>query len=174
MGDGGQVAITSFEVDVDTVGVSVQDNGQGMTQETMTHLFEPFFTSKKGYGTGLGLSITYGIVKKLGGDIKVKMVGDPKTGRRNIELVSKGGEITLVVPEELSMDLDIEIKSTKSARRHYQIYSEFDIKIDEETESSWYSSDKKRYTYGTGIVKGGDNKVIIKTVNGDVYINKGA
>ncbi len=72
VGDGGQVAITSFEVDVDTVGVSVQDNGQGMTQETMTHLFEPFFTTKKGYGTGLGLSITYGIVKKLGGDIKVK------------------------------------------------------------------------------------------------------
>ena len=70
--DGGKVAITSFEVDMDTVGVTIQDNGQGMTQETMTHLFEPFFTTKKGYGTGLGLSITYGIVKKLGGDIKVK------------------------------------------------------------------------------------------------------
>jgi two-component system NtrC family sensor kinase len=69
--DGGQVSITSFEVDVDTVGVSIQDNGQGMTQETMTHLFEPFFTTKRGYGTGLGLSITYGIVKKLGGDIRV-------------------------------------------------------------------------------------------------------
>ena len=69
---GGKVAITSFEVDADTVGVAIQDNGQGMTQETMTHLFEPFFTTKKGYGTGLGLSITYGIVKKLGGDIKVR------------------------------------------------------------------------------------------------------
>jgi two-component system, NtrC family, sensor kinase len=69
--DGGQVAITSFEVDVDTIGVSIQDNGQGMTPETMSHLFEPFFTTKRGYGTGLGLSITYGIVKKLGGDIKV-------------------------------------------------------------------------------------------------------
>jgi len=69
--DGGQVSVTSFEADVDTIGVSVQDNGQGMTQDTMTHLFEPFFTTKKGYGTGLGLSITYGIIKKLGGDIKV-------------------------------------------------------------------------------------------------------
>jgi two-component system NtrC family sensor kinase len=70
--DGGRVAITSFEVDVDTVGVTIEDNGQGMTQETMKHLFEPFFTTKKGYGTGLGLSITYGIIKKLGGDIKVR------------------------------------------------------------------------------------------------------
>jgi len=70
--EGGKVAITSFEVDTDTVGVTIEDNGPGMTQETMTHLFEPFFTTKKGYGTGLGLSITYGIVKKLGGDIKVR------------------------------------------------------------------------------------------------------
>ena len=43
-----------------------------MTQETMEHLFEPFFTTKKGYGTGLGLSITYGIIKKLSGEIKVR------------------------------------------------------------------------------------------------------
>jgi two-component system NtrC family sensor kinase len=69
--DGGNVAITSFEVDAETVGVTIQDNGQGITREAMAHLFEPFFTTKKGYGTGLGLFITYGIVKKLGGDIKV-------------------------------------------------------------------------------------------------------
>jgi two-component system, NtrC family, sensor kinase len=69
---GGQVAISSFAVDDDTVGVAIQDNGQGMTPDTMEHLFEPFFTTKKGHGTGLGLSITYGIIKKLGGDIKVK------------------------------------------------------------------------------------------------------
>jgi len=69
--DGGKVTITSFEVDADTVGVTIEDNGQGMTRETMAHLFDPSFTTKKGYGTGLGLFITYGIVKKLGGEIKV-------------------------------------------------------------------------------------------------------
>jgi two-component system, NtrC family, sensor kinase len=69
--DGGKVAVTTFERDVETIGVSVQDNGTGMSKETMRHIFEPFFTTKKGSGTGLGLSITYGIVKKLGGDIDV-------------------------------------------------------------------------------------------------------
>ena len=69
--DGGFVSITSWDRDPDTVGVSIQDNGKGMSEETLKHVFEPFFTTKKGSGTGLGLSITYGIVKKLGGDIEV-------------------------------------------------------------------------------------------------------
>ncbi len=70
--DGGQVTITSWESDPEAVAVSIQDNGKGMSEETMRHIFEPFFTTKVGYGTGLGLSITYGIVKRLGGDIEVR------------------------------------------------------------------------------------------------------
>ncbi|MDY6863134.1 MAG: ATP-binding protein [Thermodesulfobacteriota bacterium] len=70
--DGGSITITSWEEDLDNVATSVMDNGCGMSEETVKHIFEPFFTTKKGYGTGLGLPITYGIVKKLGGDIKVK------------------------------------------------------------------------------------------------------
>ncbi len=69
--DGGAVSVTTWEKDMDTVAVSCQDNGHGMSVETLEHIFEPFFTTKKGYGTGLGLSITYGIVKRLGGDIEV-------------------------------------------------------------------------------------------------------
>jgi two-component system, NtrC family, sensor kinase len=69
--DSGKVSVTTFEKDVDTVAVSIQDNGIGMSKETLQHIFEPFFTTKKGSGTGLGLSITYGIVKKLGGEIEV-------------------------------------------------------------------------------------------------------
>ncbi|MBW1975738.1 MAG: two-component sensor histidine kinase [Deltaproteobacteria bacterium] len=78
--DGGIVSITSWEVDADKVAVSIQDNGHGMDEETMKHIFEPFFTTKKSYGTGLGLPITYGIVKKLGGDIQVQShVGEGTT-----------------------------------------------------------------------------------------------
>ncbi len=70
--DGGQIGIKTREESLDKVAVIIQDNGCGMSQETLEHLFEPFFTTKRGYGTGLGLSITYGLVKKLGGDIKVQ------------------------------------------------------------------------------------------------------
>lgn len=70
--DGGMVVITTWEHDADTVGVSIEDNGVGMSEETRSHIFEPFFSTREGYGTGLGLSITYGIIKKLGGNIEVR------------------------------------------------------------------------------------------------------
>ena len=69
--DGGNVTVTSWEEDLDLVAVSIQDDGEGMSEETLENIFEPFFTTKREYGTGLGLSITYGIVQKLGGTIKV-------------------------------------------------------------------------------------------------------
>jgi two-component system NtrC family sensor kinase len=68
----GFIKIRSWQEDEERLGVSITDNGCGMSEETMRHIFEPFFTTKRGYGTGLGLPITYGIIKKLGGDIKVQ------------------------------------------------------------------------------------------------------
>jgi C4-dicarboxylate-specific signal transduction histidine kinase len=56
----------------DKVGITISDNGCGMPQENLSKIFEPFFTTKeRGTGTGLGLTITYGLVKKLNGNISV-------------------------------------------------------------------------------------------------------
>ena len=45
------------------LGISIKDNGPGMTESVKARLFDPFFTTKPvGKGTGLGLSISYQIV----------------------------------------------------------------------------------------------------------------
>ncbi len=50
--------------------LTVRDTGTGMDRETLSRLYEPFFTTKGlGKGTGLGLSTVYGIVKQSGGYI---------------------------------------------------------------------------------------------------------
>lgn len=49
----------------------VEDSGQGMTPETLRHIFEPLFTTKKN-GTGLGLPVARHVVTRHGGEIFVE------------------------------------------------------------------------------------------------------
>jgi two-component system NtrC family sensor kinase len=68
----GSITVKTWNHDKEHVGFSIQDNGCGMSDDTLKCIFEPFFTTKRGKGTGLGLSITYGIIKRLGGDVSVQ------------------------------------------------------------------------------------------------------
>lgn len=83
----------------DYVVINIEDNGQGIAENILDRIFEPFYTSKKlGEGTGMGLSVVHGIVHKLGGHIVVNStvgkgthfkillpVSDEKIETKNIE-----------------------------------------------------------------------------------------
>jgi signal transduction histidine kinase len=71
--EGGVMTVSTRIVDTMHIELLVSDTGEGMSEEVMSKLFTPFYTTKPpGKGTGLGLSIIYGIVKMHRGDIRVQ------------------------------------------------------------------------------------------------------
>jgi len=71
--DGGEINISTYIEDDDALTVEIKDNGPGIPEANLERIFDPFFTTKPvGKGTGLGLSICYGIIEKMGGEIKVQ------------------------------------------------------------------------------------------------------
>jgi CheY-like chemotaxis protein len=85
------------------IAISVSDTGTGMDEATKSHIFAPFFTTKKsGKGTGLGLAGVCNTVRNLGGHIAVD------TERQ------KGSTFTIYLP--LTDDLAPEEEEKKSRR----------------------------------------------------------
>jgi two-component system NtrC family sensor kinase len=71
---GGHVSISTRRgPEVNTVALEVSDNGEGIPQENLGKIFDPFYTTKpEGKGVGLGLAVLYGIVQSHGGDVNVR------------------------------------------------------------------------------------------------------
>jgi len=69
MPEGGELTITTYHND-DYVCIEFTDNGEGISAEHISSIFDPFYTTKD-TGSGLGLSISHQIVKSHGGIIEV-------------------------------------------------------------------------------------------------------
>jgi DUF4097 and DUF4098 domain-containing protein YvlB len=114
----------------------------------------------------------------MGGNVSATMTGDPANGDRDVYISSMGGDITLVVPDKLSMDIDLTIAYTKDleSHGHYggkpQIISDFNLSQNESTDWEHEHGTPRKYIYGKASVAGGKNKIHIETINGDVSIKK--
>ena len=73
MPSGGWLTVTT-KPDGDDVVAVISDTGQGISQEDIKRIYDPFFTTKRAgsSGTGLGLSISYGIIQEHSGSISVE------------------------------------------------------------------------------------------------------
>ena len=69
---GGIIRLHLKSEDQSTAVIEVEDNGPGISQEAVPHIFDPFYSTKEiGAGTGLGLTVVYGMVADVGGRIEV-------------------------------------------------------------------------------------------------------
>ena len=72
MPDGGVMYFKTVK-DEEFVHIYVCDTGIGISEENMSKIFEPYFTTKQ-FGSGLGLTVVYKIIKEHGGDIMLESV----------------------------------------------------------------------------------------------------
>lgn len=73
MPNGGALAICA-KLQKGGVRLSITDTGQGISEENLQRIFQPFFTTKGKKSCGLGLSSSYGIIKKHRGNMTVKSI----------------------------------------------------------------------------------------------------
>lgn len=89
MPEGGEIRLGTRLVETEgkkRISIEVADTGGGISDETLKHIFDPFFSTKGLSNSGLGLSVSLGIIKGLGGEINVQ------TG------VNQGTTFTILLP----------------------------------------------------------------------------
>lgn len=99
MESGGILRIETWIGEKNSVEISIQDTGEGISSDLVHRIFEPFFTTKKeGKGTGLGLAISEGLVRSHGGHIEVESeVGEGTTMTLRLPRIKKApGTVGLV------------------------------------------------------------------------------
>ena len=162
---GGEITVDSAPggANVSTMGGDIEIRSAGV------------FVKAKTMGGDITVAQLDGGIKAstMGGDMEVNMTGDPKQGDRSVDLSSKGGEITLTLPEDLSIDFNIKLTYTKREDQKFEIRCDFPIKIEESEDWDYSQGSARKYITGTGKTGDGKNRVRVETTNGDIIIRKG-
>ncbi|MGE9971656.1 sensor histidine kinase [Candidatus Pseudoscillospira sp. SGI.172] len=89
---GGTLRVSTW-ADESSVFLRVSDTGPGISEQTLPHIFEPFYTTKEaGKGTGLGLAIVRQVVEEHGGTVSVETaVGRGAAFLVSLPLSKEGG-----------------------------------------------------------------------------------
>jgi PAS domain S-box-containing protein len=109
MPDGGCLRIDVQETsmdDQDGIVLAVQDQGFGITEMNLAHLFQPFFTTKKNVGTGLGLWVVKQFLDNHDG--KVKVTSSTEGGNR-------GTTFTVFLPFMNRWEVDLSDSSNRQS-----------------------------------------------------------
>ncbi len=88
------------------VEVVIEDDGQGIPEDILPNIFNPFYTTKDvGEGTGLGLAISYQIIEQHGGEISVEST------------IGKGTRFIISLP--LTSDVESKMLETETILQSY-------------------------------------------------------
>ncbi len=109
----------------------------------------------------------------MGGDVVAVMTGNPSQGKRDVNISSKSGDIEVTLPAGLSVTLDLRLAYTTHSRNQYRIISDFPVQLDETDKWDDEEGTPRKYIYGKSPEAGGQHRIRIETINGDIILKKG-
>jgi len=129
------------------------------------------FAKLKTMGGDIDVDAASGSVqaRTMSGDIVAHIVGD-SAAARDINLSSNQGEVTLVVPKDFPMTVEVTLAYTDNQDSAFRVID--DLGLRQVKTDNW---DKKhgtprKYIYANGRVGSGQNRVVISTINGNVTL----
>jgi DUF4097 and DUF4098 domain-containing protein YvlB len=170
----GGVVVDSESVQISTMGgeIEIDEAPEGASLKTMGGDIRVTDAGRFVHATTMGGDILLKAVDgrvnatTMGGDVDVTVVGSGG----DVEITSMSGDIMLVLPAGFSAEFDIELAYTKGSKQDYEIRS--DVALKQSGSSEWDRSkgSPRKYIRAVGTVGGGEHKVKIRTVNGDIDI----
>jgi DUF4097 and DUF4098 domain-containing protein YvlB len=132
------------------------------------------FVKARTMGGNIDLDVRDGWVdaRTMAGEINVEIDEGLGDGEEGVKLTSCCGDVNLVVPPDLSMDLDLTIAYTRNSSQDFEIISDFDLQIEQSKHWDYSNGSPRKRIYGTGKVAGGKYPVVIETINGNIRLKK--
>ncbi len=106
----------------------------------------------------------------MSGDVTAHVFASSSSSSRDIKLYSLNGEISLIVPKDFPMTVDIELAYTKDHTDEFRIISDVGLDTTRTTEWERDHGTPRKYIYAKGRVGSGQNHVVIHTINGNVRL----
>jgi DUF4097 and DUF4098 domain-containing protein YvlB len=132
------------------------------------------FVKASTLGGDIAIAVTDGWVSAstMAGDVDVDIAEGLGEGDQGVNLSSNYGDISLALPGNLPIDLDLTISYTKNSSQDFKIISDFDIEIEHSDDWDYSNGTPRRRIHGTGTIGSGKYPIVIKTINGNIRLMK--
>jgi DUF4097 and DUF4098 domain-containing protein YvlB len=132
------------------------------------------FVKASTMGGSIEIGVTDGWVdaSTMAGDVDVVIDGGLGEGEKGVNLSSCCGDISLTVPADLPLDLDLTISYTKNSSQDFEFLSDFDLDIERSKNWDYSNGSPRKRIHGTATVGSGKYPIIIETINGNIRIRK--
>lgn len=159
----------SVDVDEAPEGASIYTGGG----EIRVRNAERFVQAQTG-GGDIEIHIVSGKVEAWTGAGDVDIIIEKDSGEENggVTVFTGNGDIYLSLPADFSMMLDLDLAFTRNSSRNYRIISDWDFEEERTSEWSYSNGSPRKHVYGSGSFAGGRYRIKIRTVNGNIRIEK--